>query len=76
MRLIIFHLLKMHYFNIHGVQCTKLEFGQALRHTKFYHLLINLLGKKKMMNNSVWVAIILFRISSASKAYFGKFKGC
>ena len=28
------------------------------------------------MNNFAWVAIMLFRISGASQAYFGRFKGC
>ena len=54
-------LLKMHYFNIHGTLCTKLEFGQALRHTKCYHLLINLLGKSW---EPIWITI-----PQVSKAY-------
>ena len=29
-----------------------------------------------MMNNFVWVAIMLFRISGTSQAYFGSLKGC
>ena len=29
-----------------------------------------------MMNNFAWAAIMLFRISGASQAYFGRFKGC
>ena len=28
------------------------------------------------MNNFAWAAIMLFRISGASQAYFGRFKGC
>ena len=33
-------------------------------------------GWRKMMNNFAWVAIMLFRISGTSRAYFGSFKGC
>ena len=29
-----------------------------------------------MMNNFAWAAIMLFSISGASQAYFGRFKGC
>ena len=54
-------LLKMHYFNIHGALCTKLEFGQALRHIKCYHLLINLLSKSW---EPIWITI-----PQVSKAY-------
>ena len=32
--------------------------------------------RRKMMNNFVWAAIMLFRISSASQAYFGSLQGC
>ena len=32
--------------------------------------------KRKMMNNFAWAVIMLFRISGASQAYFGSFKGC
>ena len=45
-------------------------------------LVLGLLKKKeerrrrKMMNNFAWVAITYFRISGASQAYFGRFKGC
>ena len=32
--------------------------------------------RKKMMNNFVWAVIMHFRVSGASQAYFGSFKGC
>ena len=32
--------------------------------------------KTEMMNNFAWAAIMLFRISGASQAYFGSLKGC
>ena len=33
-------------------------------------------GRRKKMNNFAWAAIMLFRISGASQAYFGSLKGC
>ena len=39
-------------------------------------LVLGLLEKKKMMNNFTWAAIMHFRISGASQAYFDSFKDC